>query len=122
MKLQELHDQVLDHVKKGEFAQGIENFYAEHVTQQVNNQEIQSGRESLASAEYEYQNKVTNLERVDVLARMIDDHGDGNGVIMYEVQMIWDHEDQGRVNIEQAVVERWKGGKIESIRFYGEIG
>ncbi len=119
MSLEALHDDLLGYVKRGEFAQGIEAFYADDVTQQINNDEVKTGMKQLAEAEYEYQGKVTSLDKVEVFARAIDDRGDDTGVIMYEVQMVWQHADQGHVNIEQAVVERWKNGKITSIRFYG---
>ena len=121
MKLQELHDQVIECVKRGEFAQGIERFYADDVTQQENSGSVTKGRDVLAKAEYEYQGKVTNLEKVEVLATGIDDRGDGNGTVLYEVHMIWDHSELGHVDIQQTVVERWKNGKIESFRYYGDF-
>lgn len=120
MSLRALHDDLLGYVNRGEIAQGIEAFYADDVTQQVNNDDPKQGMKALAEAEYEYQGKVTSLDKVEVLARAIDDQGNNTGFVMYEVQMIWQHADQGHVNIEQAVVERWKNGKITSIRFYGD--
>ncbi len=117
--LEILHDQLLDHVKKGEFAQGIEAFYAADVVQQANSDAPQSGMEALAKAEYEYQGKVTSLNKVEVLGRSINDDGGGNGEVFYEVHMNWDHQDQGKVDVQQTVVERWRDSKIYSIRFYG---
>ena len=122
VKLEELHDRLLDHVKKGEFAQGIEAFYAEDVVQQSNADEPQSGMQELARAEYEYQGKVTNLNKVEILGRSINDGGNGSGEVFYEVHMNWDHEDQGTVDVQQTVVERWKDSKIQNIRFYGTFG
>ena len=119
MKLEDLHDDVLAYVKRGEFAQGIEAFYAEDVTQQINNDPLAHGRDEIAKAEYEYQGAVTSLEKVELLARAIDDQGNGNGVVLYQVHMVWEHSEAGHVSIEQAVVENWESGKIKSIRFYG---
>ena len=119
MSLKELHDDLLSYVKKGEFAQGIEKFYADDVTQQANADAVQSGMQNLAKAEYEYQGKVTSLDKVDVLARAIDDQGNDSGVVIYEVHMVWQHSEGGNVNVEQTVVERWENGKIKHIRFYG---
>ena len=45
--------------------------------------------------------------------------GDGTGVVLYECVMKWEQTDKGHVEVEQAVVERWKNGKIAHIRFYG---
>ena len=35
--------------------------------------------------------------------------------------MQWDQSSKGHVTVNQAVVERWKSGKISSIRFYGNV-
>lgn len=119
MKLEVLHNQVIDLVKQGQFTKGIEDFYAEDVTQQANADPIQKGRDVLANAERDYESKVTALNKVDVMATAIDDQGDGNGTVFYEVHMQWEHSEAGSVDVQQAVVERWENGKIQHIRFYG---
>ena len=121
MTLSDLHGQVIDYLKQGKFAEGIKDFYAEDVSAQENNNEPSQGREQMAAGEREFLKKVTNYHGIDVLATAIDDQGDGNGTVFYEAVMKWDQADRGHVEVEQTVVERWKDGKIQSIRFYGNF-
>lgn len=121
MKLQELHNQVIDYLKQGKFAEGIEDFYAEDVSVQENTNDPAQGREAIATNEREFLKKVTNYHGTEVLATAIDDEGDGNGTVFYEAIMKWDQSDKGHVEVQQAVIERWKNGKIQSIRFYGNF-
>ena len=119
MNLKELHGQVIDYLKQGKFVEGIENFYADDATAQENNKEPSRGRENMAAGEREFLKKVTNYHGIDVLASAIDDRGNGNGTVFYEAVMKWDQSDKGHVEVEQTVVESWKDGKIQNIRFYG---
>lgn len=121
MNLKELHSQVIDYLKQGKFTEGIEDFYAENATAQENNNEPSKGRENMAAGEREFLKKVTNYHGIDVLATAIDDQGDGNGTVFYEAVMKWEQSDRGAVEVNQTVVERWKDGKIQSIRFYGNF-
>ncbi len=121
MKLAALHDQVIEYLKQGKFVEGIEDFYAEDATAQENNNEPSKGRDHMADGEREFLKKVTRFHGIDVLATAIDDQGDGNGTVFYEAIMKWDQSDKGHVEVEQTVVERWKDGKIQSIRFYGNF-
>lgn len=121
MSLTELHNQVIDYLKQGKFAEGIEDFYAEDATAQENNSEPSKGRDAMVVAEREFLKKVTAYHGIDVLATAVNDQGDGNGVVFYEAIMQWDQADKGHVKVEQAVVERWKDGKIQDIRFFGNF-
>jgi len=121
MTLAALHDQVIDYLRQGKFAEGIEDFYAEDVTAQENNQELSRGRDQLAAGEREFLKKVTNYHGIDILATAIDDQGNGNGTVFYEAVMKWEQSDRGQVEVQQTVVERWKDGKVQSIRFYGNF-
>jgi hypothetical protein len=121
MNLKTLHGQVIDYLKQGKFVEGIEKFYADDATAQENNKEPSRGRENMAAGEREFLKKVTNYDGIDVLATGIDDQGNGNGTVFYEAVMKWDQSDKGHVEVEQTVVERWKEGKIQNIRFYGNF-
>jgi hypothetical protein len=121
MNLKELHGQVIDYLKQGKFVEGIEDFYAVDATAQENNKEPSRGRENMAAGEREFLKKVTNYHGIDVLASAIDDQGNGNGTVFYEAVMKWDQSDKGHVEVEQTVVESWKDGKIQNIRFYGNF-
>ena len=64
---------------------------------------------------------MTAFHGIEVHDTVIDDQGDGNGVVFYETTMKWKQSDRPDiVEVDQTVVERWKAGKIESIRFYGD--
>lgn len=119
--LQSLHAQVIDYLKQGKFAEGIEDFYAEDATAQENTNSPTVGRATMVKNEREFLTKVTAYHGIEVLATGIDDRGEGNGVVFYEAIMKWEQRDKGHVDVNQVVVERWKNGKIADIRFYGNF-
>lgn len=119
--ISELHSQVIEYLKQGKFAEGIEDFYAENVSVQENSNPPATGRDTLAANEKEFLKKVTAYHGIEILATAIDDQGGGNGVVLYECVMKWEQSDKGAVTVEQAVVERWTNSKISSIRFYGNF-
>ena len=121
MSLQELHDQEIDYLNQGKFAEGIEDFYAEDVIAQENTNPPTQGREAIAANERRFLQKVTAYHGIEVLAKAIDDQGGGNGVVFYEAVMRWTQADRGEVVVEQTVVERWENGRIAKIRFYGNF-
>ena len=119
--LKELHEQVIEYLKQGKFAEGIEDFYAENATAQENTNPPTVGRAAMVKNEREFLTKVTAYHGIEILATGIDDLGGGNGVVLYEAVMQWDQSDKGHVSVNQSVVERWKDGKIAHIRFYGNF-
>ena len=119
--LHALHEQVIEYLKQGKFAEGIENFYAENATAQENTNPPTVGRATMVENERKFLNKVTAYHGIEILATGIDDKGGGNGVVLYEAIMQWDQSDKGHVSVNQVVVERWKDGKIAHIRFYGNF-
>jgi len=121
MGIKQLHQEIIDALEKGDFVGPIERFYADDVVVQSNDDAPARGRDAIAAAEKEYVEGVTAFHGIKVHATAVDDHGDGNGVVFYECEMHWEHTARPKVDINQAVVERWKNGKIESIRFYGDI-
>jgi hypothetical protein len=119
--LADLHGQVVDYLRAGKFAEGIDDFYAEDATAQENNEPLTRGRAVMAANEREFLKKVSAYHGIEVLGTAVDDQGGGSGTVFYECVMKWDQSDKGAVTVEQAVVERWKDGKIQSIRFYGNF-
>ena len=119
--LQTLHEQVIEYLKQGKFAEGIEDFYAEDATAQDNTNPPTVGRVTMVENERKFLAKVTAYHGIEILATAIDDQGGGNGVVFYEAIMQWDQKDKGHVSVNQVVVERWKDGKIANIRFYGNF-
>lgn len=121
MSLQQRHDQVIQYLQEGKFAEGIEDFYTEGVTASENGGEPSRGRSQMAATERRFLQKVTAYHGIEVLATAVDDQGDGNGIVFYEAIMRWDQSDRGAVTVHQTVVERWNDGKIADIRFYGNF-
>lgn len=121
MDIATLHNEIITALEGGDFVGPIEKFYAENISVQTNNEEPSHGRDAIAAAEAEYVKGVTAFHGIKVLATAIDDHGDGSGIVFYEVEMHWEHTGTPKVDIHQTVVERWKNGKIEAIRFYGDV-
>lgn len=119
VKLDALHNQVIAYLKEGKFVEGIEDFYHENVTAQENSNPPTKGRAAMATTERKFQKKGKAFHGIDILATAIDDQGGGTGVVLYECVMKWEQTDKGHVKVEQTVVERWNGGKIAHIRFYG---
>ena len=119
--LQTLHEQVIEYLKQGKFAEGIEDLYAEDATAQENTNPPTVGRAKMVENERKFLTKVTAYHGIEILATAIDDQGGGNGVVFYEAIMQWDQSDKGHVSVNQVVAERWKNGKIAHIRFYGNF-
>ncbi len=121
MSLEKLHGQVIDYLKQGKFAEGIDDFYAENVIAQENSSDPFQGREAMAANERKFLQKVTAYHGIEVLASDIEDLGDGNGTVFYQATMKWDQSDRGSVVVNQSVLEHWKNGKIGRIRFFGNF-
>ncbi len=121
LRLKDLHDQVIDYLQQGKFAEGIEEFYAENASAQENTNTPTVGRDVMAKNERAFLTKVTAYHGIEILATAIDDQGGGSGIVLYEAVMQWDQSDKGHVSVSQVVVERWESGKIAHIRFYGNF-
>lgn len=119
--IERLHDELIDYLKDGKFAEGIETFYAENATAQENNKPISTGRAQMAADERVFLEKVTAFHGIDILGTAIQDEGNGSGTVFYEAVMRWTQRDVGEVTVQQAGVERWSHGKVQSIRFYGDF-
>ena len=121
MELAALHQEIIDAISQGDFVGPIDKFYADDVLAYTNDAPPAKGREAISAAESKYVEGVTAFHGVEVFATAVDDQGDGNGTVFYETRMRWAHQDRPEVDVRQAVVERWSGGKISEIRFYGDI-
>lgn len=120
MDLADLHDALMTYLRDGKFVEGIEDFYHADVVAQENSQPPMTGRDTLAANERRFQRKLTAYHGIVENSRAVVDRGHGNGIVFYECTMRWDQSDRnGTVVVEQAVVERWRAGKIAAIRFYG---
>ena len=116
-----LHAELIDFLKDGKFAEGIEHFYAEDASARENSAPPTIGRNTMAANERKFLEKVTAYHGIEVLGTAIHDEGGGNGTVFYEAVMRWTQRDAGEVTVQQVVVERWRDGKVQNIRFYGDF-
>ena len=116
-----LHDELIGYLEEGKFAEGIEDFYADDVVAREGTSEGQRGRTELAEAERIFLKKVTAYHGIEVHSTAVDESQEGTGTVFYEATMRWDQSDKGAVEVVQAVVERWRDGKVVDIRFYGNF-
>lgn len=121
MSLEQLHNEVIEYLNDGKFADGIRDFYSEDATARENGAEPTAGRDLMEANERQFLQKVTAFHGIEVHATAVNDSGDGNGIVFYEATMRWDQTDRGAVTVSQTVVERWVDGKIADIRFYGNF-
>ena len=119
--IRDRHAQLIAYLEEGKFAEGIEDFYADDVVAREGTAEANRGRATLAEAERVFLKKVTAYHGIEVHATAVDETSPGNGTVLYEATMRWDQSDKGAVEVNQAVVERWRGGEIADIRFYGNF-
>lgn len=114
------HDRLIGYLKDGKFVEGIADFYAADVVQRENSGPSAHGRDYIEANERRFQKKLKAYHGIEVHARAVNDQGNGNGTVLYEATMKWEQNDrEGVVVVDQAVVERWKHGRIVAIRFYG---
>ena len=121
MNIEKLHNELIDYLKEGKFAEGIESFYAEDVIASEVGSAPKQGRDQMAADEREFLKKVTAYHGIEVLDQLIKDNGDGSGVVFYEAVMKWNQSDKGAVIVSQVVKEEWKNSKIAQIKFYGNF-
>jgi|GEM_PF-2685115 len=121
MQLADLHNALIADLQQGDFVGPMKKFYADDIVMRTNEEPPVQGRDTLVAAESAYVEGVTAFHGVNVLNTAIDDRGDGNGTVFYEVEMHWEHTGTPKVDIRQMVVEHWRAGKISEIRFYGDI-
>ena len=121
MKLADLHQSIIEAIQNGDFVGPIDAHYADDIVAITNSGEPARGRAAISAAEAEYVKGVTAFHGVEVFDTAINDLGDGNGTVFYECRMRWEHVNRPEVDVRQTVVERWQGGKIAEIRFYGDI-
>lgn len=118
--VQDLHAEVIAYLKAGKFVEGIEDFYSEDATARENSKPPVVGRAKMVHDEKRFQKKLTAYHGIEIHSTAITEQGPGSGVAFYECTMKWEQNDRaGIVAVDQVVVERWKDGKISSVRFYG---
>jgi len=115
--LKELDDDLNNLILTGKALEGFEKYYADDVEMRENSDEPFRGKDVNRKREEEFFSSVEQFHGAQVVAAA---HGDG--ISMSE--WVYDITFKGgqRMKLEQAVVRRWRDGKIVSERFYYNKG
>ena len=107
-----LHE-LFTYIRAGRILDAINEFYAEGAVMQENSAPPLIGRQANLDRERQFLSTVREWKGFEVTA-----HAVGDNVTFYETVMDWIAIDGTPVHVEQAVVARWKDGKIVHGRFY----
>lgn len=113
INLEERLQDLFAYIREGRIVDAINEFYAEDAVMQENMQPPTVGRQANLEREQQFLSTVKEWKRFDVTA-----HAAGGDVTFYEAIMDWVATDGTPVHVEQAVVARWRDGKIVHERFY----
>lgn len=108
-KIEKLNEMVLN----GQAMDALEEFYAENVVMQENNEEPILGKEANRKREEEFFSKITDFRGAAVKSVAV-----GENVTMVEWHFDYTHVDRGDCKYDQVAVQRWENGLIVNERFY----
>ena len=113
------NQQILDMLKKGEFVEGMEQFYADDVMNEEPTGVIIKGKQAVIENEKNILQQVKAYHGIEVKSVGVgEDDGNGNGVTFAEYKLSVDMKDGSKFNPDQVQVTRWKNGKAVHIKFY----
>ena len=113
VNLEDRLDELFSYVRDGRIPDAINEFYAADAVMQENTQPPTIGRKANLEREKQFLSTVKEWKRFDVIAK-----GIGEDVTFYETVMDWIATDGTPVHVEQAVVTKWRDGKIVHERYY----
>ena len=110
---------ILEQLGRGEFVQGMEDFYADDAVNEevtgaktVGKANIIANEKAILEGVAEYHGATVHSVGVG------EDDGQGNGVTFAEYELRVDMKDGSTFNPTQVQVTRWRDGKAVHIRFY----
>ncbi len=117
--LLEKSQHILDMLKKGEFVEGMELFYADDVTNEEPTGVIVQGKQAIIENEKNILQQVQTYHGIEIKSVGVgEDDGKGNGVTFAEYKLSVDMKDGSKFNPDQVQVTRWKNGKAVYNKFY----
>lgn len=116
--LTDMQNTIIEQLKRGEFVQGMEEFYAEDAVNEEASGAKTVGKRAIIENEKKILEGVAAFHGVTVHAAAAHDDGNGNGVTFMEYSVRVDLKDGGTFNPDQVQVTRWENGKAKHIRFY----
>ncbi len=113
------NQQILDMLKKGEFVEGMEQFYADDVINEEPTGVTIKGKQAVIENEKNILQQVQAYHGIEIKSVGVgEDDGSGNGVTFAEYKLTVDMKDGSKFNPDQVQVTRWKNGKAVHIKFY----
>jgi ketosteroid isomerase-like protein len=110
---------ILDMLVKGEFVEGMEEFYADDVVNEEPTGATIRGKLAIIENEKNILQQVKAYHGIEIKAVGVgEDDGKGNGVTFAEYKLSVDMKDGSKFNPDQVQVTRWKDGKAVHIKFY----
>ena len=117
--LLEKSQQILDMLKKGEFVEGMEKFYADDAVNEEPTGTTTRGKLTIIENEKKILQQVKVYHGIEVKSVGVgEDDGKGNGVTFAEYKLSVDMKDGSKFNPDQVQVTRWKNGKAVHNKFY----
>lgn len=111
--------QIIALLVKGEFVEGMEQFYADDVIAEEPTGVMIQGKQAIIDNEKKILQQVKAYHGIEVKAVGVgDDDGKGNGVTFAEYKLQVDMKDGSKFNPDQVQVTRWANGKAKHIKFY----
>lgn len=101
------------YIRTGRILDALNEFYAEDVVMQENNEPPTVGRQANLEREQRFLDSVKQWQTFEVISQAA-----GDDVTFYETVMDWIGSDGTPVHVEQVVVAQWREGKIVRERFY----
>ncbi len=117
--LREKNQQILDLLKKGQFVEGMEQFYSDDAINEEPTGVSVQGKQAIIENEKKILQQVKTYHGIEIKAVGVgEDDGKGNGVTFAEYKLSVDMKGGSKFNPDQVQVTRWKNGKAVHIRFY----
>ena len=111
--------QILDMLDKGQFVEGMEEFYADDAVNEESTGVIIKGKQAIIDNEKSVLEQVAQYHGIKVKSIGVgEDDGSGNGVTFAEYSLAVDMKDGSKFNPDQVQVMRWENGKAKHIKFY----
>ncbi|MCG8620178.1 MAG: nuclear transport factor 2 family protein [Desulfobacterales bacterium] len=112
-RIEDLHD----YLRNGRIMDAMREFYADDVVMIEPAYGDTVGLAANLEREQNFVNSVKEFKNFKVIALAV-----GDGVTIYENVMDWIDVNDQSIHVEQAVVAKWRGGRIVHERFYYNMG
>ncbi|MGB3466391.1 MAG: nuclear transport factor 2 family protein [Cyclobacteriaceae bacterium] len=107
-------EQLNNMILQGEILNAFDQYYAEEVTMQDNDNPVRQGKKECRKFEEEFVNNLSEFRGAKVKNVMISEDA---GVAAVEWDFDYTHNEWGERNYTQVSVQQWKDGKIVSEQF-----